>query len=64
MLAYLKAKGSGADVKANDFFYYVIESREHYKLGDEISFRNKKMYVTSIDIFMKNGILTYRYVFP
>jgi len=61
MLAYMKAKGSGADVKANDFFYYVIESREHYKLGDEISFRNKKMYVTSIDIYMKNGILTYRY---
>ncbi|KNY27945.1 RHS repeat-associated core domain-containing protein [Pseudobacteroides cellulosolvens] len=61
IMAYMKAKGSGSDVKANDFFYYDIESREQYKLGDEISFRNKKMYVTSIDAYMEKGILTYRY---
>lgn len=60
-IAYMKAKENGADVKINDFFYYDIEISEQYNLGDEISFRNKKLYVSSLAAYMNKGILSYRY---
>ncbi|MCX7749287.1 MAG: DUF6531 domain-containing protein, partial [Clostridia bacterium] len=59
--AFMKAKGSGADVSINDFFYYEIERGEQYHIGDEIIFRNKNVVISGIAAFIEKGIFKYRY---
>lgn len=59
--AFRKAGGSSAGFNDTDFFYYEIESGEQYTIGDEISFKNKKLYVSEINAYMDKGLLKYKY---
>ncbi|SFA80025.1 contractile injection system protein, VgrG/Pvc8 family [Clostridium frigidicarnis] len=61
LLAFKKAGGDDAGFHDTDFFSYEIESINKYMIGDEITFRNKKMYVSQLEAYMDKGILTYKY---
>ncbi|WP_188891776.1 hypothetical protein [Paenibacillus radicis (ex Gao et al. 2016)] len=61
LLAFKKAREQKADAQSTDFFYYEIESSVQYALGDEIQFRNKKLYVSSMQAYMDGSGLRYKY---
>jgi RHS repeat-associated protein len=61
MEAFIRAKGSDAGVNVNDFIYYEIERGEQYNIGDEITFKGKKLYVESVEACMYRGLLTFKY---
>ncbi|NEW09788.1 hypothetical protein GK047_28110 [Paenibacillus sp. SYP-B3998] len=59
--AFHRAGGYAAGFHDTDFFYYDIESALKYELGDEIGFRNKRLYVSSMKAAMEGGLLRYTY---
>ncbi|MFF2484378.1 hypothetical protein, partial [Paenibacillus sp. NPDC058071] len=61
LLAFKKASEQKADAQSTDFFYYEIVSSAQYALGDEVQFRNKKLYVSSMQAYMDGSGLRYKY---
>ncbi|MBC2582891.1 hypothetical protein HGI79_22060, partial [Clostridium sp. DJ247] len=61
LLAFKRAGGCDAGFHDTDFFYYEIESGDQYAVGDEICFKNKKLYVSEITAYIDKGLLKYKY---
>ncbi|MCT4509029.1 MAG: hypothetical protein N4A48_09775 [Tepidibacter sp.] len=61
LFAFQKAGGYEAGFHDTDFFYYEIETKNQYQIGDEIWFRKKRLYVSEINAYIDKGLLKYRY---
>ncbi|AFS78662.1 hypothetical protein Curi_c16550 [Gottschalkia acidurici 9a] len=48
LLAFKKAGGTEAGLHDMDLFYYEVETKEQYTIGDQVNFRNKEMYISEI----------------
>ena len=61
LYAYNMAGGSEEGFHDTDFFYYEVECTDKYNIGDEIVFKNKKLYVSEVSAYTSKGILRYKY---
>lgn len=61
LYAYTMAGGSEEGFHDTDFFYYEVECKDKYNIGDEIGFKNKKLYVSEVSAYTNKGILRYKY---
>ncbi|MBI6871352.1 hypothetical protein I6U51_01360 [Clostridium aciditolerans] len=44
-----------------DYFYYEIERREKYEVGDNIRFKNKELYVNQYSAYALKDEVIYKY---
>ena len=61
LYAYKMAGGSEEGFHDTDFFYYEVECKDKYNIGDEIGFKSKKLYVSEVSAYTNKGILRYKY---
>ncbi|WP_432663964.1 contractile injection system protein, VgrG/Pvc8 family [Wukongibacter baidiensis] len=54
-------KRAERDFHDTDFFYYEIESKEDYEIQDEVWFKQKRLYISKIEVLYSGGIFKYRY---
>jgi hypothetical protein len=59
--AYIMAGATVEGFHDTDFFYYEVECNDKYNIGDEIGFKNKKLYVSKISAYTNKGLMIYKY---
>ena len=58
---YYEVGGANSNYHDTDFFYYEICRREKYLCGDNIDFKNKKLYVSEYKCVLDKGELIFKY---
>ena len=58
---YHEAGGNEAGFHDTDYFYYEIMRKERYSIGDQIDFKNKKLYISEYEGVSDRGELIYKY---
>jgi len=53
--------GDNAGYDDTDYFYYEIENREQYNVGDDIYFKNKQLYVNQYSAYALKEEVIYKY---
>ncbi|MED4355111.1 contractile injection system protein, VgrG/Pvc8 family, partial [Schinkia azotoformans] len=58
---YTTENGYAQQVQENDYFTYVVESKQYGNIGDRVTFKGKEFVVAQVKAMMQQGILTYEY---
>ena len=59
--SFYKAGGYEAGFHDTDYFYYEINRKEKYNIGDKITFKNKELYVERYKGIIENEEIIYKY---
>ncbi len=57
----ISSKNHLDSITASDYMYYEVESPQLFKIGNEVTFQSKKLYVFKIVSKLKNGLLKHIY---
>lgn len=58
---YSRKRADNMDINRADVVSYIVESREAYELGDQVSFNGSTLYIVKIETILKGNELNHKY---